>query len=140
MSLPSIVGPFASHQRSWALSSGLYRFKSAARHFRSRTLGPSKRAAVIRTFPHLLMSLADLRLSDSQFASCFEAQMAVDHVATTAGEHRNLEPEFSYRCHHAVHRSVVLARVARVKSQFALVCIGSGLRRRAFSSRVGNGG
>ena len=53
----------------------------------------------------------------SQLARGLQPQVAVDHLAVAAGQHRNLEAEFADAAAHAIHGGVVLARVAGVEDE-----------------------
>jgi hypothetical protein len=44
--------------------------------------------------------------------------MAVDHFAITAHQTRNPKAKFKNTAAHAIHRGIVLARVARIENQF----------------------
>jgi len=46
-----------------------------------------------------------------------QAEMAIDDLAVTAGEHGNLETELANARAHALDSRIVLARIARVESQ-----------------------
>src|SRR5260370_21448516 len=54
---------------------------------------------------------------NTELARGFEAQMAVDHIAVTSNQTRNLETKFSDSTAHEVHGCIVLAPVAQVQDQ-----------------------
>jgi hypothetical protein len=43
--------------------------------------------------------------------------MTVNHGPIAARQHRDFESELADRCHHAVHRGIVFARISGVEDQ-----------------------
>ncbi len=62
---------------------------------------------------------------NTELARGFEAQMAVDHIAVTSNQTRNLETKFSDSTAHEVHGCIVLAPVAQYRTNLSMgqICI-----------------
>src|SRR5260370_42596364 len=62
---------------------------------------------------------------NTELARGFEAQMAVDHIAVTSNQTRNIETKFSDTTAHEVHGCIVLAPVAQYRTNLSMgqICI-----------------
>ena len=63
-----------------------------------------------------LVAEDDWDRGNPQFAGGLEAQMAVNHLAVTSHQTWNLRTKFTNAGAHAIHRPIVLARVAGIKN------------------------